>query len=433
MYEQIHNDLLAMLKAKKDFRLMDRRLNLGRAIQQIKNNKRLSFHELTEKTGIQRNSLDTAIAVGEVNTTQERFTRLLKGLGVSSDEFIHVARETAHYNFYHLKGNEAPLFKYRTHEVEVYSPPTFSRKDFLWCLVRIYSGKQIQDLTHQTMDQVAGFVTNGHLNFKYGDKTYSIHTNQSFFFDPKISHSFKNNAHTGTTDFYLCYCLKPVSQAKEETRGRKPLPTSISTKSLIRQIRKELSPNPERLLPMPALAGLSGISLNSLMHISYRKTKIIPFEKIDRLANLTNDSFENIIQKLENRYQGWVEIFTDQDKVSIDLSSRQGVRLISHAGIGIGKRKFTISDMTFDSWKKSESRKEWQFQGIGFIGISIQRGCVGIQYGNQPIKVLTWGEFLYFNADVKFSLSNIISEEEARERGESPEAKVTLFTCPSLF
>lgn len=104
------------------------------------------------------------------------------------------------------------------------------------------------------------------------------------------------------------YRLKIEPAQTEEKRGRKPGQHAISAPTLIRQIRKELSSDPDRLLPLPTLANLSRIRKDALAHLSYRPTKIIPFEKIDLLANLTNDSFECIIQKSENRYQGWLQI-----------------------------------------------------------------------------------------------------------------------------
>lgn len=433
MYEKIHQDLSLLLKSRKDFRLMERRLNIGMALKQARENKRIKVSELVKKTGISRRSLDTLTRIGEVNTSEERFLKITSALGVSTDEFIRLARESAHYNSYHLKKGGAPVFKYRTHEVEIYSPPSFSRKDFVWCVVRIYEGQEIRDLSHETMEQVAGFVTNGHLGLRYANKQYAVHANQSFFLDPKVKHSFENLASSGITEFYLLYQLKPKPSRAMEMRGRKAKPTPISPRVLIEEIRRELSPNPDRLLPLPSLAAMSGIELGSLIHLYYQKTIILPFEKIDRLANLTDYSFENIIQKAENRYQGWVQIFTDQDKAVVDLSLKHGVHFYSHTGIGTGGRKFSICDITFDPWKENETKKEWKYRGIGFIGLVVQRGVIGIAYGTQPTRIAKWGETIYFNAGIPVTLSNPIIEGKALEIGESPEAKITVFSLPPIF
>lgn len=421
------------LKLKNDYRLRERRLNLGMAIRQIKDRDRTPLKAIAERSGINRNTLNTLLQMEEMNTSQERFLKLTESLNVPADEIIRIARETAHYNFFHLKQGGGYVFKYRTQEVEVYSPPCFSRKDFLWCHVRILPGKSIADLVHETMDQVAGFVTHGHLGLKYGDKSYVIHTNQSFFFDPKILHSFENQLPSGNTEFYLLYQLKPLPSEKQQRRGRKMAPTPISTAGLIEEIRKELSPDPNRLLPMPTLAYLAGIELDALVHLRYRKTKIIPFEKLDLLANLTDYSFEHIIQKAQHQYKGWVSVFTDQDKVALDLSLRYGVRFTSQTGIGVGRRKFTIADMSFESWKEGQGRREWAYRGIGFVGIAVQRGCLAVQYGRQPLKILKWGETLYMNADVELIMYNALSEEKAKEAGESSEAKALIFSCPPLI
>ncbi len=433
MYRKIQEELSQIIAAKKDFRLMNRRPNIGMALKQILDEKRISMKDLIHDAhGLNRNFLNNLIRTGEVNTGTERFVKLIQALGVSSDEFMRVAREASHYNFYRTQGTEMPRFTYPNYEVEIYSPPSFAAKDFLWCFVRMKPGKHIPNLLHETMHQVAGFVTHGCLGLKYGDKNYSIHTNQCFFFDPKIQHSFLNEAPGGTTEFYLLFQLKAEPDPEKKTAGKKLSPTQISASSLIEQIRKELSPDPNQLLPMPALAHLSGIGIDSLTHLTYRNPDIIPFEKIESLASLTDYSFDHIIQKSENRYQGWVRIFTDQDKVAIDLSARYGVRFMSHAGVGIGKRRFSIADIIFDSWNENQARKEWRYQGIGFVGISVQRGRIGVQYGKQPPKTLSWGDRLYFNADVEITLSNMLSEEQAEENGDSPEAKATLFAFPPI-
>lgn len=432
MYQEIHNTLFENLKARKDFRLSERRLNIGMALKQLKNNNRIPVRQIIRSSGLKRSNLDTFIHVGEVNTSAERFEKLLQALNVSSDEFIRIARETARYNFYHLTGSGVPRLNYKTHEVEIYSPPSFSRKDFFWCLIRIFPGKGIRNLRHETMDQVAGLVTNGHLHLEYGGKSYSIHANQTFLFDPKVKHDFTNQADSGTTEFYLLYQLKRESRQKDETRGRKVSPSMISTATLIRRIRKELSPNPDRLLPLTALSDISGISRDALAHLSFRHTKIIPFEKIDLLANLTDDSFENIIQKSENRYQGWIRVFTEDDKTTINLSMRHGVCLTNYMGIGLGKRKFSVADATFESWEKGGTRKEWNYEGTGFIGIAVQRGHLGVQYGTQPLQALKWGHYLYVNAGVPLRLVNLLSEEEAYKSGESKEAKILLFSFPPI-
>lgn len=435
MYEMIHKDLLDRLKASKDFRLTERRLNLGKALDQIRKANSIPLKDIIQKTALKRRMLTTLIQMGEMNTSREHFFKIIEGLKVPANEFVKVAQETARYNFYHLKRDGAPQFKYGSHEVEVYSPPCFSKKDFFWCLVRLKPGSSILNLRHENMDQLTGFLTHGDLNLKYGEKIYSIHTNQPFQFDPKIEHHFVNQSNSETAEFYLLYHLKPAFIEKREgrERKRKETPVTISTPILIEEIRKELSPDPNRLLSMPTLAALSGINRRALVHMSYSPTKIIPFEKMSQLANLTDYSLDEIIEKAENRYQGWIQVFTDKDHVPVDLSSRYGVELISHTGIGVGKRKFTVADIVFRSWKESSGRKEWVYRGAGFLGISVKRGYIGVQYGKQQLKILNWGESLYLNADVEITLSNLLSEEEAAKKGESPEAKAMIFSSPPLL
>jgi len=220
MYQIIHDDLLSNLRKKNDFRLVERRLNIGKAIKQLKESGRIKMIDFLKESELKRSAINTLMQMGEMNTSRDRFVKICKALKVPSDELIRIARETAHYNCYRLDQNNTPRFKYKTHDVEVYSPPSYSRKDFMWCLIKIQPGKSIEGLIHDTINQIGGFVTNGHLKFTYGDKSYSIHTNQAFFFDPKTMHSFENHATTETTEFFVIYQLKPERKVKEETSSR---------------------------------------------------------------------------------------------------------------------------------------------------------------------------------------------------------------------
>lgn len=433
MYQKIHDELYGRLAKKNDFRLTARRLNIGKALKQLKASNRIKMHDLIEATHLKRGCLNALMQSGETNTSRDRFLKIVQALRVPADEFIRLARETARYNFYPTERSRAPVFKYRNYEAEILSPPTFNRKDFMWCHIRILPGSKIPDLIHQTMEQIAGFVTHGHLKLAYGDKNYTIHTNQSFYFDPKTLHGFHNEAASGTTEFYLVYQLRSEPRELQTVAKETAASNDISTAALIEQIRRELSPDPNRPIPMPELAALSGIGLDALMHLTHRETKIIPFEKIDLLASLTDYSFEHIVQKAERQYRGWVKIFTDQDKTVIDQSLRYGVSFTNHTGLGIGRRKFSIADVSFESWRDAGARKKWEYQGLGFIGIAAQRGFVGIQYGKQPLHVLKWGETLYLNTDVPITLVNLLGQEEAVEKGESGEAKAILFTSPPIF
>ncbi len=430
LYQELHDRLSQYFKEKKDFRLTERRLNFGSALRHILKQKRLTLRAAAKLCRLNSNTLHSMMTLGEINTTQSKFLRIIEKLKVPADEFIRIARESAHYNFYQLKLGELPIFKFRTCEIKVYSPPSFSRKDFLWCHVLLKPKQKIANLIHSTMDQVGGFVTNGRLHLKYGNKIYSIHANQTFFFDPKIKHSFTNEASTDAAGFHLLYQLKPTFEVK---RGRKSSPKVLSTSLLISQVQKELSPDPNKSLPLRQLAASSGIRLDALEHLRYRKTKIIPFEKIDRLANLTDYSFQEIIQKAENRYSGWITIFTDHDKAKLAPSPRYGSYFTVHTGIGTGKRKFSIIHALFKSWKEGTKRKEWKYRGTGFIGLLVERGILGIQYGTQPLKALKRGETLYLNADCDIAFMNFLSKEKAEEMGESAETKVMMISSPPFL
>ncbi len=425
MYRKIHEDLLEKNQSQ-------RKLNIGSAVRQYMRNKRISMKDLLKKTKINESTIKNILHYGEMNTSQKNFTKLVKALGVSVDEFILTARETSESNLYILKNNSAPIFKYDGYEVESHSPSQFSQKDFILSLIRINPRASINHIKSEVgMEPVCCFIVNGHLNVNYNGKTQHVHTNQSFIFDPNHKHSFRNPASSGTTDFYILFRLNPKSEEKEQEA--KPTLDEFSVSDLIQQIRKELSPHTNKALPTPSLAALSGIDANALNHLQFRENKVIPFDKLELLASTTENTFEQIIQKSLNTYKGFFHIYTDENKFKIDLSLRYGTQFTSHTQLGTSNKSFTIADITLDPYRIGFPKKQWQFKAPGFMAIKVERGIVGLQYGKQPLKKLEWGDSVYLNTDVGFTLENLIPIEKAKELEESAEPKAMLFSSPPLF
>jgi len=429
MYQEIHKDLIAQNKDKAQ----DRKLNLGMALRQILRQKRIDNKELLKKAKLNESTLKNLLHYGEMNTNQKNFLKLVDALNVSVEEFVNLARETSQTNFHYVEKSKGPILKYDTHEIEVYSPPQYSKKDFVLCLVRINPKQRILVQPMDRMEPVCGIVVHGHLNLTYGNKSSHIHTNQLFLLDPNQKHSYTNSETAGTVDFYIVYRLKPEHQSLEITEPNTNGQSNFSVSSLIHQIRKELSPSPNKLLSVPHLSALSGVDANALNHLLFRNTKVIPFEKLELLANTTDYSFEQIVQKTQNRYEGWIKTFTDEDKIIVDLSLRFGIRFVNHFGIGTVQRSFSAAEFTLNPYHSGDRKLTWTYKSPGFMAIKVERGVLGLQIGNQPLKTLKWGDTVYFNTDIGMSLENLISIEKGKELGESSEPKAILFSSPPLF
>ncbi|MBI4971717.1 MAG: helix-turn-helix domain-containing protein [Candidatus Omnitrophica bacterium] len=434
MYLEIQNDLKARIESSKGDRPLQRRPNLGKALRQILRRRRIKTKDFAKMSGIIEGTLNTMMHHGEINTRENKLLAIVKALDMPLEDFIWIAEETAPYNFYLLGKNEVPLLKYPTHEVEVYSPPQISSQDFIWCLIRLYPGQKIENLIFRGMDSVMGKVTHGYLDLTYGEKSHLIHPNQCFLFDPMKTHSFKNMAPHGTTDFFLLFRFKSTSsfEIKKESTDSAQVPFSVT--QFVRQVRKELSLVAGDELPTPYLSYLSGIEVDALNHLQFREgNKEIPFEKLDLLSKITRQPLKTLLQKTQNRYPGRMRIYTEEDKFMMDLSLRYGLTFTNNTGIGTGEKIFSIAELSLNAWKFGEMKKAWHYTGPGFLGVKVNAGILGVQYGAQPPKTLKWGDSFYSNSEMGITLENMIPVEKANELGESPEVFATVFSSPPLF
>ncbi|OGX06986.1 MAG: hypothetical protein A3G87_04005 [Omnitrophica bacterium RIFCSPLOWO2_12_FULL_50_11] len=433
IYAEISHSLLEQLRTKKDPKLLARKLNIGMALRQIRDLEKIPLRDVLAKTGIKRSALNAIVHEKECNTAYDKLVQITKALKVGLDEFIAVARETASYNFFVLRRNTAPRFKFgRTHEVTVFSPPIFNTRDFLLAFVRILPGKKITDCLHPNTKEVCCFLVSGHLKLSYGHEESRLYGNQAVFFDGRVFHEFTNEESDSTTDFFLLYHLNP-EVAPRPQRGRPATPAPFDTARLVETIRREISPDPSDPVSCHTLSQLSGVDYNSIAYLVYRKPKILFLEKIDSLCALSPLPFERMLQKAENRYSGWLKIHTDQDKTILDYRFQHGMRIHTHTALGTGLRSFGIADLYFEPVEDARRRLEWRFTDSSFMGLKVEKGVLGIQYGKQPVEKLLWGDTVYLNADIPVSFFNALTVEEAAKENQSAEVKVTAFSHPPLF
>lgn len=433
MYAEIQEALVKRLATKNNPKLLARKLNIGEALRQIKTLEKLPKREILEKTGIKRSALNAIMFERECNTSFDKLMNLTKALNIGLDELIAVARETARYNFYLLRRNEIAKLPINEEicDVMTFSPPIFNRRDFMWALIRILPGKSIINCQHPHIKEVGCFVTNGHLRLRYGASEQPVHSNEVIFFDPRIPHEFINAESNFTTDFFLLYHLTPHIEVKPQ-RGRKAAVAPFDTARLIETIREEMSPAPDNLVSCNTLAQLSGVDYDSIAYLLYRKPKILFLEKIDALCVLSRLPFERLIQKAENRYQGWFKIHGENDKAVMDYRLNYGMKINTHTTPGTGARSFGFADINFDAIEDIRKRHSWTFTDSSFLGIRVEKGVLGIQYGRQPEQKLYWGDTVYLNADIPVTLFNALTVDEAKEQKESPEVKALTFSHPAL-
>ncbi len=302
-------------------------------------------------------------------------------------------------------------------------------------LIRISPSQKIADCIHTHMHEVACFVVNGHLKFQYGDHEYAIPANEVFFFDPRVPHSFINEEALSTTDFFIAYHTNPKLKPAKQ-KGRKANPTSFNMALLVNTIREELSPTPDDLISCNALSQLSGVDYNAIAHLLYRNPKDLLLEKIDALCAQTRLPFDALIQKSQNKYKGWIKIYTEEAKTILDYRFYHGMSVATHTGLGTGLRSFGIADLYFEPPAKNEEKRvSWQFTDSCFLGIRVEKGVLGVQYGKQPEVKLSWGDTLYVNAAIPVSFYNPLTFQEAeklKELKQSAETRITLFSHPPL-
>lgn len=418
MYQKIWSDYLAQFKSVP----RERTLLLGQAVRLIREEKHVSRNELAEKSNIGISLLKSIETKKEAYSTWDTIGHLARALGVPIEKLLDRSREEFPYNFFVQRKDSRPRLNYEGMEIETYSPPLASQSDFTLLKARLHGKKSSGVCIHSHANEIACYVLEGPVKFRFGNQTHEFLANQSFFFDGSVEHEFINESHEKTVEFFIG--VNPPASDKKNQVVLSPKKEMMDLAFTLEYVRKKASPAPRIPLPWNMLSEMTGIPVRALMHLKSGKTEIVYWNKLEALAQGTGIPLEEIMAVALGKSQGRLEVCNALHRGYLDYSDQFGMKIYSAVRPGTARRNFFIGQVFLNKRAMQPSmRKRWRYKTNAFLCAVVQDGRVLIEYGNRKKEKLTTGDSVYLDGNQEFVVHNL----------EHQESKLFLFSCPPLF
>ena len=416
MYQRIWSDYLSQQKEP-----LERTVYLGKALRLIREQMRRSRNAAAKEANMGTSLLRHMELGPETHSTWEKIERLAHSLGVPTEKLLERSREEFPYNFFRQTEDNRPHFEYDGISVYPYSPPISSQNDFLLLKVELRPAKSLSPCLHLGAREIACYVLDGPLTFKFGDQTCSFKGNQSFFFDGSVEHGFMNENPEKTVKFFLCLNPPNAMNTKDGLPLRKK---GLDLAYALEYVRRKASPLPTMPLPWPMIEKMTGVSFRELMQLQSGKTKIIPWDQLESIAHGTGISLDEMIQVATGKIKGRLEICTALTRGHLNYEDQFGIRIYSAVRPGGGRRRLFIGQIFLKERAKFQSaRRRWRYQTNALMCLVVQDGRILVEYGDRKKETLSTGDSVYWDANLEFIIHNL----------EYQESKFFLFTKPPLF
>lgn len=418
MYERIWHDYLSKLKDTRE----GRTLYVGQALRFIREEARKSRTALSAESKIGLPLLKAIETKREAYTTWENIVKLARGLNIPIEKLIQRSREEFPNNFFVQRKDGRVYLDYDGITAYPLSPPFSTQNDFLILKIHLAPQKSMNPCRHFQAKEIACYVMEGPLKFRFGNQTDEFKANQSFFFDGAVEHGFLNENPEKTVEFYLC--LNPAPSGKPVPDKAPKRQEGLDLAFALEYARRKISPVPGIPLPWNMLAELTGLSLRALTHLKSGKTEIVYWDKLEALAQGTGIPLEEIVNVASGKTEGRFEICNALHRGYLDYGDQFGMRIYSAVRPGSARRRFFIGQVFLNKRLPLHSRRHrWRYKTNAFICAVVQDGRVLIEYGDRKKEIFTTGDSVYFDANLEFVVHNL----------EHQESKLFLFTQPPLF
>ena len=169
MYQKIWSDYLSQQKEP-----LERTLYMGRALRLIREQMRRSRSAVAKGANLGTSLLRHMELGPETHSTWEKMEQLSSSLGISTEKRLQRGREEFPYNFFRQTEDNRPHFEYDGVTVYPYSPPISSQQDFLLLKIELRPGKNMPSCLHPGSREIACYILDGPLTFKFGDESHSL-------------------------------------------------------------------------------------------------------------------------------------------------------------------------------------------------------------------------------------------------------------------
>lgn len=419
MYQKIWTDYLSKLKGTP----IGRTLYLGKAVRFIREENRKTRSSVSQEAKVSLPLLKAIETKQEAYSTWDNTVKLSQALHISVEKLIQRSREEFPNNFFIQRKDSALHLDYDGLAVYVLSPPVSTQSDFLFLKIHLRPGAKMGPCLHPLAKEIACYVAEGPLKFKFGKQEHELKANQSMFFDGAVEHTFMNESEEKTIEFCLCINPPPAEGKQPENTMTAPA-KGLDLAHALEYIRQKTSPAPSIPLPWNMLSEMTGIPLRALMHLKSGKTEIVYWDKLEALAQGTGIPLDEIINVALGKTEGRLEICSALYRGHLDYGDQFGIKLYSGVRPGTARRKFFIGQVFLNKRTTQPSiRRKWRYKTNAFLAGIVQDGRVLIEYGTRKKEKLTNGDSFYLDGNLEFVIHNL----------EHQESKLFLFSQPPLF
>ncbi len=419
MYQQIWTDYLSRITKGTP---TARTLHVGQALRFLRKEGHISRDAVSTAAGMGLTRLKDMETEKEAYNSWDNIQNLATALRIPTEKLIKRSREEFPHNFFVTRKDMGVRLDYDGCSIYPLSPPITSQSDFLIVKVNLQPKKNIWPLLHPEAKEIAGYVLEGYLKIQFGNQTYTLQPNQSFYFDGTVPHGFFNESEQKNVEFFLC--INPPPRENPTPNLLQNRKEGLDLAYALDYVRRKASPIPSMPLPWNMLSKMTGIPIRHLMHLSSGKTEIVYWDKLEALAQGTGIPLEEIMDIATGKNQGRFEICNYLYRGTTDFEDSFGMKIFSAARLGTARRQFSIGQVFLYKRRSPEKpRKKWHFKTNAFMCAVLQDGEYFIEYGKRKKEKLETGDAVYFDANEEFSISNQIPQE----------SKFLLFSHPPLF
>ena len=179
---------------------------IGEKLHAIRKAKRISLTELSEKSGVQMATL-SRIENKKMVGTLESHMQIAKALGVDITElYKDLAQQNAIIDFGNDKNTD--VFTHSDEASFEILTKNIMNKRMMPTLVRIEQGGKTNKEQNPGGTEKFIFVLDGHIEVNIDGKIFTLHKNNTLYFDASLSHFYRN---TGKTAVKLICVGTPVT------------------------------------------------------------------------------------------------------------------------------------------------------------------------------------------------------------------------------
>ncbi len=418
MYQRIWRDYLSKLKGTPT----ERTLYLGQAIRFLREEIRKGRQAVAHESGVGLSLLKAIETKREAYSTWENVIGLAKALQVPVETLLQRSREEFPNNCFVQRKDGYLRLDYDGLSVYPLSPPIATRSDFLILKIALSPHKRLSPCIHFQSSEIACYVLEGPLKFKFGSQGHELKANQSFFFDGAVEHGFFNESKDKTIEFFLC--LNPPPAPEKPDDGALVRKEGLDLASALDYVRRKASPAPSIPLPWNMLSEMTGIPMRALMHLNSGKTEIVYWNKLEALAQGTGIPLEEIMDVALGKTAGRFEICNALYRGYLDYGDQFGLKIYSAARPGTARRRFFIGQVFLNKRAAVPSmRRRWRYKTNAMMCAFVQDGRILLEYGQRKKEKLSTGDSVYLDGNLELVMHNL----------EHQESKLFLFTQPPLF